>query len=156
MIGGFGNEASVIIYHTKEPLEFLDGGWSLLFPDGLNSFGEGSDAVFVDFEAEEFERRFPEYAFAAVYDEAVFVEYVEDSFKIFEMLLRRFGCDQDVVNIHKGMRDVAENFIHEPLKVLARIFKAERSAGKQVKTERSYDSCFLDVVVVYGDLMISF
>ena len=156
MIGGFGNKASVIINHTKEPLEFLDGGWSPLLPDGLDSFGEGSDAVLVDLEAKEFKGRLPEYAFAAVNDEAVFVEDVEDSFEVFEMLLRCFGSDQDVVDIHEGMRDVAENFVHEPLKVLARIFKAKRSAGEQVQAERSYNPCFLDIIIVYGDLVISF
>ena len=40
-------ESSVIVYHAKEPLEFLDGGRSLLLADNLDAVREWGNTMLV-------------------------------------------------------------------------------------------------------------
>ena len=78
--------------------------------------------MFVHLITKKFEGGFTQDAFLAVNDHAVVIENLEDSFKVFEMLFGIFGGDQDIVDIHECVRNVAEDFVHKTLKVLPGIF----------------------------------
>ena len=84
---GATDVASVVPYHTKKSLEFLDRGGGFCGSNCFDFVGEWDDAVLVDVEAEEVELGDAEDAFCAVDHEAVFGEEIEDLLEVGHVLL---------------------------------------------------------------------
>ena len=71
------------------------------------------------------------------------------------MLFRSLRCNQNVVNINECVGDFAKNLVHETLKVLASVFEAKRRSWEYEQPKWGDYPCFLDIVLIHRDLMIS-
>ena len=87
---------------------------------------------------------------------SIFREDAEDSLQVLDVLRGILRSDQYVVDVNEYPWYVAENGVHQPLKILSGVFKAERCSWKFKEAERSYDRGLPDVVAGYRNLVIAF
>ena len=73
----------------------------------------------------------------SLHNHAVGGESLEDYIQVLEMLLDAIACHQDIVDIDENAGNVAEDFVHESLEILASIFKPEWRAREDKQAKRS-------------------
>ena len=150
------NKFSVITDHAEKSLELLNRRRLCACADGGHLFRKWSYAVLVDGISEKIERGFAEDTLRPLYDQTVGRQRLEDGLEVLEVLLERLRGDQDIVYIDIDSREVAEDLIHEPLKILPRILEAEGCAGENKQPKGGNDGGLFDVFIGDGDLMIPF
>ena len=62
--------------------------------------------------------------------------------------------DENVVQVDKCIREMAEDPVHESLERLCRVFQAEWHPEKFVESEGGDDGRLLDILLVHGDLVV--
>ena len=71
------------------------------------------------------------------------------------MLFERFAGDEYIVDVDEYARNVAKNFVHQPLKILAGIFQTEGGAREDPEPEGGDDRSLWDVLVGHRNLVVS-
>ena len=98
----------------------------------------------------------PELALAGAHHQVMGGEPAKELAKMFCVFLHGTAGDEHIIHVDQEVIEVAEDFVHHPLKRLSSILKAERHSKELKRTKRRRDSCLRNVSFLYRYLMISF
>ncbi len=95
-----------------------------------------------------------QHAFAWVDRHAKVAEAFKDQAQVMEMFISAGAGDENVINIRIGEMQTSQDVVHESLKGLGRISKAEGYSCEFEQAERGGNCCLRDVVWLHRNLMV--
>ena len=105
---------------------------------------------------QEFNLCLSELALDRAHHQVVRGEPAKELAKMFHAFLHGAAGNEHVIHVHEQVIEVAEDFVHHPLKHLSCILQAERHSQELESAKRGRNSCFRNVFFSYRYLVISF